>query len=185
MSVHQVSHELIRETLRGGLLVAMDSERGLGSVQCRASAALYVLLGEHPIDRRGRCRSCRRPGAVVRRRRRFCRVYLAARYYLYQPEEVLLCHIAGELNQDVTTPSGAGGLPEPCRATLAAPFDPEAPEVLPDGTPRTGGSTLGRGAGPGSPYPDTPRPRSTPSDNTGSPSGDRSLSVPGGVTWQM
>jgi len=39
MSVHQVSHELIRETLRGGLLVAMDSERGLGSVQCRARAA--------------------------------------------------------------------------------------------------------------------------------------------------
>ena len=103
-SVYQAGHELMRETLRDALLAAVDSEGGggLGSAQCRASAALYVLLGDHAIDRRGRCRSCRRPNALVGRRRRICRVYLAARFYLYQPDRVLLRHLAGVLDEDVT-----------------------------------------------------------------------------------
>lgn len=35
-----------------------------GSAGCRACAVLSTLLCNHPVDRQGRCRSCRRPGAV-------------------------------------------------------------------------------------------------------------------------
>jgi len=211
-NVHQASHELMREALSGDLLAAVNSEGGgaLGSVQCRASAALYVLLGEHPIDRRGRCRSCRRPGAAVGGHRRFCRVYLAARYYLYQPGEMLLCHLAGELTQEATPPCRAGNPPDPGNTSAATPADPDDTEVLsrvaaePIGAltecPQTpavptpppssgGGSRTGRPAqataGPGNPPPRRPRPRrAPPGTDTAPPGGDRSPVVPGGVTWQ-
>ncbi len=66
LSVHQTSHDLLREVLRGELLAVVESEAGggeaIGSLHCRASAALYALLGAHPLDRHGRCRSCRRGG---------------------------------------------------------------------------------------------------------------------------
>lgn len=189
--MHPASQELMRETLRDGLLAAVDSEGGcaLGSAQWRASAALYVLLGDHRVDRRGRCRSCRRPGALVGRRRSRCRVYLAARCYLYQPDQVLLRALAGELNQDATPPSRAGSPRDPGSATLAIPLDPDDTEVLPRvaaqpidalterphppavPTPlpsssgdRTGRPVLGHG-GAGEPISQRPRPRRAPSDD--------------------
>ncbi len=135
-SVHQTGHELMREMLRDGLLAAAGGGE-LGSVQSRASAALYVLLGDHPVDRRGRCRSCRRPGAVVGGRRRRCRVHRAARFYLYQPEQVLLGHLtgelsqlAGELSQDARPPSGVGSLLDLGSTARAAAPDHEDTEVL-------------------------------------------------------
>lgn len=131
-SVYQVGHELMRDVLRDGLLVAVASEHGsgLGSVQCRASAALYVLLGDHPVDRHGRCRSCRRPGAVIGGRHRICRVFLAARCYLYQSEEMLLRHLAGELYQYAMWPCGAGGPPDPDSTALPLPPDPDDTNML-------------------------------------------------------
>ena len=81
-NVHQTSHELLRETLRGAMGAAVGSERGdggIGSIPWRASAALYALLGAHPVDRRGRCRSCHGLRALLGRGRRICRVLVVAR----------------------------------------------------------------------------------------------------------
>ncbi|MGH3929440.1 MAG: hypothetical protein ACRDTF_05620, partial [Pseudonocardiaceae bacterium] len=67
-SVCQISHQQLCATLRAILVEAVQAGRraaeGLGTVPCQAVATLYLLPMNHPLDRRGRCRSCRRPGAV-------------------------------------------------------------------------------------------------------------------------
>ncbi|MGH3925386.1 MAG: hypothetical protein ACRDTT_21435, partial [Pseudonocardiaceae bacterium] len=64
-----ISDDPQREALHGVVVAAMESSTGaaggVDSIQSRACAALYALLMAHPVDRRGRCRSCRRPGAVL------------------------------------------------------------------------------------------------------------------------
>ncbi len=92
-----MSHHFLRQELLIAVLTAVESKRcegGIGSVSGRTSAALYALLGDHLIDRRRR--SCHGPRVLLRRRRRVCRV-LVARYYLHQPQDVLLAHLASEL----------------------------------------------------------------------------------------
>jgi len=132
-NVHQTSHELLREALRAGLAAAVDSGRdgGIGPTQCRASAALYALLGGHPVDRRGRCRSCRGLRALLGRRGRVCRVLVAARFYLYQPEDMLLHLLASELDQSAAPPPSADAAPDPGRTPGAVLGDPDATDVLP------------------------------------------------------
>ncbi len=133
-NVHQTSHELLREALRGGLAAAVGSGRGdgeIGSIPCRASAALYALLGDHPVDQRGRCRSCRSLRELLGRRSRICRVLVAARFYLYQPEDMLLRLLANELDQPATPPPSADAAPDPGRAPGAVLGDPDATDVLP------------------------------------------------------
>lgn len=107
-SVYQTSYHMNCEALRTVLRAAMDSCRGdrsaLGSVPCRAVAALYMLLLGHPVDRRGRCRSCRRPGAVFGRRWRRCRVHGEASMWLHQPATFLCPHLARELELVSTEP---------------------------------------------------------------------------------
>jgi hypothetical protein len=76
-AAYQTSRKLLCRTLRGELREVLESG-AVSSVGCRAVAALYVLLLEHPIDRQGRCEACRRPGAVLGRRRRWCQVYRVA-----------------------------------------------------------------------------------------------------------
>ncbi|MGH3804927.1 MAG: hypothetical protein ACRDTD_33240, partial [Pseudonocardiaceae bacterium] len=73
----------------------------------RASAVLYLLLLDHPIDRQGRCRSCPRPGTVIGFRRRPCRIHLRANYWLLrQPDNaMLLSHLADD--PGLGTASGA------------------------------------------------------------------------------
>lgn len=129
-NVHQTSYELLRETLRDALAAAAGSGRGgIGSTTCRASAALYALLGEHPVDRRGRCRCCRGPWAL--RWCRVCRVLVAARFYLYQPEDLLLRLLASELAQHVTSSPTADAALGADRAPGALLGDPDATDVLP------------------------------------------------------
>ena len=133
-NVHQTSYELLRETLRAGLTAAVGSGRGdgeIGSTQCRASAALYALLGGHPVDRRGHCRSCRGLRARLGRRSRVCRVLVAARFYLYQPEDMLLRLLASELDQPAIPPPSADAAPEPGRTPGSVLGDPDATDVLP------------------------------------------------------
>ena len=133
-NVHQTSHELLREALRAGFAAAVGSGRGdggIGSTQCRASAALYALLGDHSVDRRGRCRSCRGLRALLGRRGRDCRVLVAARFYLYQPEDMLLRLLANELDQPATPPPSADAAPDPGRTPGAVLGDPDATDVLP------------------------------------------------------
>ncbi len=129
-NVHQTSYELLRETLRDALVTAAGSGRGgIGCTTCRASAALYALLGEHSVDRRGRCRCCR--GPRVLRRRRVCRVLVAARFYLYQSEDMLLRLLASELAQHVTPPPAADTTLELDRASGAVLGNSDATDVLP------------------------------------------------------
>jgi hypothetical protein len=98
---NQDSCELVCKVLRDVLRAAVDSgpgaTGGIESIQCRASATLYRLLMEHPVDQRGRCRSCRRSGGVLGLRRRLCRVHVKAEYWLRQPAEFLHCLLAREL----------------------------------------------------------------------------------------
>ncbi len=132
VNVHQTSYELLRETLRDALAAAAGSghgDGGIGFTSYRASAALYALLGDHPVDRRGRCRSCRSLRAL--RWRRVCRVLVAARFYLYQPEDMLLRLLASELVQPATPPLAADAAPQPGRAPGAAFSDSDATDVLP------------------------------------------------------
>lgn len=100
-SVQQTSHRLMCDALRGILRDAVDPGGGdripLGSIPCRAVASLYMLLLNHPVDRRGRCRSCRRPGAVLGRRWRRCRVHGEAALWLNQPTDFVDSQLAREL----------------------------------------------------------------------------------------
>jgi hypothetical protein len=93
-SVHQTSYDLMCRVLRQGLRDAVQAgpgaAGGIGTVECQAVAALYLLLMDHPMDRRGRCRSCRRPGAVFGPRWRHCRVHGKAKLCLH------VCHECGE-----------------------------------------------------------------------------------------
>lgn len=89
-NLHQVGNDdPLRAALRGVLLAAVksgpDAAGRIYSIQYRACAALYALLVAHPVDQRGRCRLCRRPGAVFGFRRHHCRVHDEARVWLQQP----------------------------------------------------------------------------------------------------
>ena len=100
-TVHETRYGLLCEGLRGLLLDAVrvgpSAIGGTDSAPCRAVAALYFLLAGHPVDRRGRCRSCRRPGAVFGRRWRRCRVYSEVSLWMYQPAEFVGTQLAREL----------------------------------------------------------------------------------------
>lgn len=80
---------VLRRTLADGVRAGIGAEDGIGSLRCRVSGALYALLLAHPVDHRGRCRSCRRPGAVFGLRRRRCWVHLEASHWLRQPDWLL------------------------------------------------------------------------------------------------
>ncbi|MGH3901122.1 MAG: hypothetical protein ACRDTA_23310, partial [Pseudonocardiaceae bacterium] len=106
---------LLRAALRAAVESGPGSEGGIDSIQHRACAALYVLVTAHSVDRRGRCRLCRHPGAVFGFRRRHCRVHGEARVWLGQPEWFLRSRLINELGltdvppaQDSATPTAAG-----------------------------------------------------------------------------
>ena len=127
VNVYQTEHDLLREMLRRFLVAEMQSSRDAGQcvrVVWGAVAALDSLLAAHPVDRRGRCRSCQRPG-WLRRRRWVCMVYVEARYWLRQPTHRVQAHLASELGMDPAPPPEAA--------------DPEATEMLPQ-VPRHGPS---------------------------------------------
>lgn len=100
----QTEHGLLCEVMRSFLVGEVQSSRGAdrcGRVGCAAGATLYSLLAAHPVDQQGRCRSCRGPG-WLRRRRRVCMVFQKAHYWLRQPSHRVIAHLAGELG--VTVP---------------------------------------------------------------------------------
>ncbi|MDQ2883639.1 MAG: hypothetical protein M3Y48_21405 [Actinomycetota bacterium] len=141
----QTSYRIICEELRGVLRQVVragpDAVEGIGSIRCQASAVLYTLLLDHPIDRRGRCRSCRRPGAMVGLRRRPCRIHLRARYWLlHQPDQaLLLSHLAHELARSAAP--GPERPPDRSNLTMAAGIDPGDTDVLPRVETETVGPT--------------------------------------------
>jgi hypothetical protein len=203
LSAQQTSHDLLREVLRGVLLAAIEPrpchDDGIDSVQWRACAVVHQLLSEHPIDRRGRCRSCRRRGDVVGRRRRRCQVHIAAHFYLHQPDDAfLLSHLLGELELAETPPSGAVAAPHRCStgdtdvlpAVEPCPGDShsapsQSPAIpfagsLPGGFPRARWPDLDHG-GAGE-RPERPRSRRGPADDQGPPAQRSSMLLTGSAT---
>lgn len=85
LTVMKTTGEALCGVLRAAIEESPDAAEGLGSVPDRAAAALYFLLMDHSVDRDGRCRSCRRPGAAFGSRRRRCRVHMKAAFWLLQP----------------------------------------------------------------------------------------------------
>ncbi|MGH3825711.1 MAG: hypothetical protein ACRDQX_00845 [Pseudonocardiaceae bacterium] len=79
-SVYHATYAQLQETLRGvlrGGVKPAGSETA--AIQYWACAALFELLNAHPVDQRGRCRSCRRRGLGETR----CLVYANASYWLH------------------------------------------------------------------------------------------------------
>ncbi|MGH4005432.1 MAG: hypothetical protein ACRDSO_15150 [Pseudonocardiaceae bacterium] len=110
-TVDQTRQRLVCNLLRGVLRQAgPGAVEGVDAILYRVSAVLYLLLLDHPIDRRGRCRSCPRPGAVIGFRRRPCRIHLRASYWLLrQPDNaMLLSHLADDLGLGTAPPPGVG-----------------------------------------------------------------------------
>ena len=75
-TVDQTSHRLVREALRETVRAGPGAGERVGSIRYRASAVLYLLLLEHPIDERGRCWSC--PGVLSGLRPRPCQIHVKA-----------------------------------------------------------------------------------------------------------
>src|SRR5919107_563067 len=96
---------------------------------------------DHAVDRQGRCRSCRRPGAAFGLRRRLCRVHMKAEFWLQQPKEFLRSTLVRGLRVTDLPPDRASAtgdlgdtdvLPraQPCQ-TLAVPRVPLARRPIP------------------------------------------------------
>ncbi|MGH3697520.1 MAG: hypothetical protein ACRDRX_26665 [Pseudonocardiaceae bacterium] len=128
-TVEQTSHQLVCGLLRGVLRQATQAgpgaADGVDSILCQVSAVLYLLLLDHPIDRRGRCRSCRRPGSIIGLRRRPCRIHLRASYWLLrQPDQtMLLSHLADNPGPASSLTPGAGTPPEHSSLMTTARID--------------------------------------------------------------
>ncbi|MBV8994046.1 MAG: hypothetical protein JO115_11085 [Pseudonocardiales bacterium] len=181
----EISYALLCQRLRGALenavLVGHGAD-GIGSVPCQASAALYMLLMGHPVDRRGRCRSCRRSGAVLGFRRCRCRVYGETRFWLLQqPAEFLHSRLVCELGltdrppaQDSPTRTAARNrgdadvLPRVEPGTSDLGTEPSQTPTVPPSPPPQRRPWAGRSDpthGEVGVYSDGPRPRRVPPDN--------------------
>lgn len=143
-TVDQISHRLmcdaLRETLRQAVQAGPNAAEGISSIGCRAAAVLYSLLLDHPIDRRGRCRSCRsRRHEDALLGIRGCRIHLTAGYWLlFQPDKaILLSHLACELGLASAQPlrtraPGAGNPPARSLLTVTARIAPRDTDVPPN-----------------------------------------------------
>lgn len=122
-TVGQTSHRLISEALGNELCRAVHAGPSIADqaelIRYRVSAVLYLLLRDHAIDRRGRCRSCRRPGAVITIRRQPCRILIKARYWLLHPPEdaQLLSLLAAELPAKLLSSSSASQAHRPIHSS--------------------------------------------------------------------
>jgi hypothetical protein len=201
----QMSYRLICQVLRG---VLRDyAELGeVDSQECRAVAALYTLLLEHPIDRRGRCLSCGRARMVFGCRRQ-CRIYRVTHYWLHRSTALLVSSLTRELG--LTVPPLPITKPEPDQTgptitgrseqddtdespTIeATQTDPHAPDhqapVLPSPLSAPGSDVPGTGwpdpdHGGAGDDPDGLWSRRGPSDNPGPGAGPVVLAT-GGLTW--
>jgi hypothetical protein len=178
-TVDQTSHRLVCEALRETVRAGPGALERVGSVRYRASAVLYLLLLEHPIDRRGRCRSC--PGVMIGLRPRPCQIHLrASDWLLHHPDEaLLLSHLARELGTGRVPPRAAAGTPHRSGLTVRARTDRGDIDMLPllAGESRTDPSQT-----PAVPFPPPPHEvRETGRPDPLSPG--RSLVITGGMPW--
>jgi hypothetical protein len=136
-TVEQTNHRLICDALRETMRAGPGAIERVSSIRYRASAVLYLLLLEHPIDGRGRCWSC--PGVLSGLRPRPCQIHVkASDWLLHHPDEVLRSHLAREfgaaslLSPNVLSPR-ATGTPPPIRPDRESPpgslTDPGPPRL--------------------------------------------------------
>ena len=126
-SVDQTSHRLVCEALRESMRAGPGALGRVGSIRYRASAVLYLLLLDHPIDWRGRCRSC--PGVMIGLRPRPCQIHVrASDWLLHHSHEALLSHLARELGTDRVPRRAVAGTPH--RSGLTVHVDPRHIDVL-------------------------------------------------------
>lgn len=132
-TVDQTSHRLLCDALRETVQVGPGAVENAAPVWYRACAVLYMLLLDHPIDRRGRCRSCRRPGALIGLRRRPCRIHLRASYWLLrQPDDaLLLSHLTHLLRPGATSAPGSVSPPHRSVPRKSTVMDLRDTDVLP------------------------------------------------------
>lgn len=122
-TVAQTSHRLVREALRETMRAGPGTLGRIGSIRYRASAVLYLLLGEHPIDWRGYCRSC--PGVMTGLRPRPCQIHFrASDWLLHHSDEALLPHLAREFGAGTVPSLGTAGTPHQPGLVVRARTDP-------------------------------------------------------------
>jgi hypothetical protein len=122
-TIEQTHHRLIRDALRETLQAGPGALENIDSLRYRASAVLYLLLLEHPLDERGRCWSC--PGALSWLRPRPCQIHLkASEWLLHHPDEVLRSHLAREFGTTSLLSHRPTGTPPRSGLTVKARPDP-------------------------------------------------------------
>lgn len=177
-TVDQTSHRLVREALRETVRAGPGAGERVGSIRYRASAVLYLLLLEHPIDGRGRCRSC--PGVMIGLRPRPCQIHLrASDWLLHHPDEALLSHLARECGAGSVLSLGAAGTPAWPGLTVRARTAPDDIDVL---SHLAGGSRTDPSRTPAAPFP-LPVPEVREAGRLDAPSPDRSLVITAGMPW--
>jgi hypothetical protein len=135
-AIYDVMYTALRQVLREGVQASPGAAEGLDSLFCRVSGALYALLMAHPIDRHGRCRSCRRPGSVLGRRRQDCLVYSEVSCWLGQPDTLLRARIAHQWQ--LTRHPAAHVATTPNQDSTPSPAPPDTPDVPPPTAPEAG-----------------------------------------------
>ena len=135
-AIYDVMYTALRQVLREGVQARPGAAEGLDSLFCRVSGALYALLMAHPIDRHGRCRSCRRPGSVLGRRRQDCVVYFEVSCWLGQPDTLLRARIAHQWQ--LTRHPAAHVATTPHQDSTPGPAAPDTPDVPPPTAPEAG-----------------------------------------------
>ena len=135
-AIYDVMYTALRRVLREGVQASPGAAEGLDSLPCRVSGALYALLMAHPIDRHGRCRSCRRPGSVLGRRRQDCVVYFEVSCWLSQPDPLLRARIAHQWQ--LTRHPAAHVATTPHQDSTPGPAAPDTPDVPPPTAPEAG-----------------------------------------------
>ncbi|MGH3933331.1 MAG: hypothetical protein ACRDTF_25520 [Pseudonocardiaceae bacterium] len=196
-TVQQISYALgceqLRRILRPVLASGREGDGGVLGVEQRACAGLFALLLDHPVDRRGRCRSCRRPGAVFGRRWRRCGVHRTAGHWLQEPHVgVLLRTLAHELDAPVPPPPISADPDTDALPRIAAdPTGPrgthhQSPVISPPPSPPSGDAPRAEWPDPdhggARPTPHRPRPRRDPPDDQ--PSGaERPVPVGGSALY--
>lgn len=122
-SVDQTSYRLVCEAPRETMRAGPGSLGRVGSIRYRASAVLYLLLLDHPIDWRGRCRFC--PGVMIGLRPRPCQIHFRASDWLpHHSHEVVLSHLAREVGAGSVPACGAAGTSRWPGLTVRSRTDP-------------------------------------------------------------